>query len=571
MKKRLMAFLLAVVTTVGSLPTAPVFAAEDVEEVVVEEAGEVAKVSDLDTMSIVSKNGSAYVEVDEEGLEIVSGNTVSISVNMTSTKGAVSADKVEFGTTVEITSGTAVKITNQKDRFATVSGNNKVYTTEDIQVKADVSGNAVLTFRVVSKNGTEWVPVSTKATKTLVVKVVSKEEANTEENNNENTDVDPKTPDKTPSENKSESENKAEEEVIDYEALAEAKKDAEGMTAFTQIIDIDPNAQFQSIEMVAKQSFQNDLLKGYKSTAKKVVAISKKGKVSAKKAGFAELQGPDGKIVSVNVIKPTVDKKLKVEGGKTETIKINLGSTSLNVVFVSSDPAKASVSYDSAKREAYVTGIVKGSVTVTAYVNGKTYKTKVKVTSSVVNDYVAYINKGAKKSLSYKGVKKWVILDANGTATELKGKKKFIAGDKAGIVSINGLGKKDALVVSGNLIVQDLTLSLATGKSASVNGVDVNAGNNTFEVKKAATGDKAETYAITVKLNEVNGIKTGYAKLAFNSYAQGQPVVFKSSKAANVYMNGNGVIVAKKAYKKPITLSAKVNKKTIKIKVTVVE
>ena len=111
----------------------------------------------------------------------------------------------------------------------------------------------------------------------------------------------------------------------------------------------------------------------------------------------------------------------------------------------------------------------------------------------------------------------------------------------------------------------------------SVNGVSVNAGkkliNETKESKRGA--NKKETYSIEIKLDQkegVNGgIKKGYAKVVFADYEQDQPVVFKSSKAANVYYNGNGLIVAKKAYKKPVKLTGKVNGKTIVIKVKVTE
>nr|MCR5119852.1 IPT/TIG domain-containing protein [Lachnospiraceae bacterium] len=410
--------------------------------------------------------------------------------------------------------------------------------------------------------------------KLTVVKVA--EDATTEEETTE-----PETPATEP------------EEVIDYEALAEAQKDAEGVEAFTQLIDIDPDAVNQEIYMVAKQSFTDDALKGFdykdqekaaKKAAKKLVTISKKGKISAKKPGTVVFQKTDNGVVktlSVNVVKPvmpTKKAKLNVDGGKQITVKIDgLDATpSVNVVFISSDPTKASVSYDSAKREAYVTGIVKGKVNVVAYVNGKTYKTPVKINSNAVESFVGYINKGVKnKAIKATGVKKWEIISANDAVLTLNAKgTKFTAG-VAGAVSVNGLNKKGEKVVTGWIYVQDLDLTAP--ESISVNGVSVNAGkkltNETKESKRGA--NKKETYSIEIKLDqkegENGGIKKGYAKLAFADYKQDQPVIFKSSKAANVYYNGNGLIVAKKAYKKPIKLTGKINGKTIVIKVTVKE
>ncbi|MCR4585508.1 MAG: hypothetical protein K5686_07245 [Lachnospiraceae bacterium] len=570
MKKRLMAFLLAVVTTVGSLPTAPVFAAEDVEEVVVEDAGEVTvSAGKIDTVKIVSKNGADYTSenLNDKTVKVSANETLTISVNFSSKDNEIDAEGYAYKVKAASSKATVATVTAEKEL---ISADGALYA-DGIDIKGVDNGTSDVTFEVVSSNGASIAKIG----KVSVEVVKAAEEQN----------EDPK----TPSENKSESENKAEEEVIDYEALAEAQKDAEGMTAFTQIIDIDPDATYQEFDMVVKQSFTDAALAGFtysdKKAEKKLLSISKKGKVSAKKTGKVVLRKAE-KVISINIVKPAMPKKVSVEGGKPVDIKISgLESTSLNVVFVSSDPAKAAVSYNSAERTAWVTGNVKGSVTVTAYVNGKTYKTKVKVTSNAAKadytEYKAFFNVGTSKNLKapsgVKGVKYWEIVSANGAKSEFKSAKnpkKFIAGDVAGCVTVNGKNKEGKVLVSGNIIVQDLKLSLGKDKSASVNGIDVNAGKELVE-KKVYRNNKADTYEINIKLDQKEGIKggvkKGYAKVVFANYAQEQPVVFKSSKAANVYMNGNGVIVAKKAYKKAVTLTGKVNGKTIKIKVKVTE
>ena len=563
MKKRLMAFFLTVVTAVGSLPTAPVFADEDVtEEVVVEDAGSVS-FDEADTLEVkvVSKNG-AKVDIASE-VTLSANETISVNLVL---KGddSISADGITFKTKVDFATADVATATS----VAAVSKNGVIESEENVVITAGAkAGETNVTFEIVSGNGAS---LKAKATKTVKLIVTAEEE-----------EAD------TPSENE-----------VDPEVVAEAKKDAEGFTAFTSMIDIDPDAVNQTIYMVAKQSFQDDALKGFdyknqekpaKKADKKIVTISKKGKITAKKtAGTVVFTKTDNDVtytLSVNVVVPQVPTKkakLEVEGGKTITVPMTgLEKTpSVNVVFLSSDPTKASVSYDSAKREAYVTGIVKGKVNVIAYVNGKTYKTPVKVTSNApLEGYVGYINKGVKnKAIKVTGVKAWKIVSGNAATFDAKGKK-LTAGNEAGVVSVNGFDNKNCTgtpIVSGKIYVQDLDLKMAEGKTASVNGIDVNKGNDTLknttkESKKGA--NKTETYEITVKLDQKEGvkggIKKGYAKLAFKDYAQDQPIVFKSSKATFAYMNGNLVIVAKKAYKKPITLTGKVNGKTIKIKVTV--
>lgn len=582
MKKRLMAFLLAVVTTVGSLPMAPVFAEEDEfvevvveDEEVVEDAGSVSA-GKLNKLTVVSKNGAEYSETDlnEKEVKISANQVLSLSANLVSTEaGDLEVEGVNFKAvaSIETASGNYAELT--KDAAAMKVDGNALYTVEDIQIKGISNGVGTVTIKVVSQNETGWVEVNKNAEVKFELTVVKVDDEETT----------------TPDDGEGEQEQgPVSGNEVDPEVAAEAQKDAEGFDAFTSIIDIDPEAQFQEIYMVAKQSFTSEALKGFdyanadtKKADKKIVTISKKGKITAKKKAGKVTFSKDGKIISVNVVVPVMPNKkakVSVDGGKTETIKLTgLEATpSVNVVFISSDPTKASVSYDSAKREAYVTGIVKGKVNVIAYVNGKTYKTPVKINSNAETAFVGYINKGVKnKAIKATGVKKWEIISANEAVLTLNAKgTKFTAG-VAGAVSVNGLNKKGEKVVTGWIYVQDLDLKLASGKKTlSVNGVDVNAdkklNNVTKESKRGA--NKTETYEITIKLDQTkNNNKIGYAKIDFANYAQKQAVVLKSSKAANVYYNGNGVIVARKAYKKPIKLTGKVNGKKLVIKVKVEE
>ncbi|MCR5119035.1 MAG: hypothetical protein K6B44_05375, partial [Lachnospiraceae bacterium] len=221
MKKRLMAFLLAVVTTVGSLPMAPVFAEEDEfvevvveDEEVVEDAGSVSAAK-LTKMELVSKNGATNTAIGAE-IQISANEVLNVSANLTTLSEAGTLDEgVEYRAVASIKteSGNFAELKKAEVEVKANDAKNALYTADYIQIEGKDNGFGDVTVKIVSKNGANWVDVSNAAKATFKLTVVKvAEDATTEEETTE-----PETPATEP------------EEVIDYEALAEAQKDAEGV------------------------------------------------------------------------------------------------------------------------------------------------------------------------------------------------------------------------------------------------------------------------------------------------------------------------------------------------------
>ncbi len=110
------------------------------------------------------------------------------------------------------------------------------------------------------------------------------------------------------------------------------------------------------------------------------IALAKNGIVTAKKEGKAVLRVGQGRY-DIIVVEPALSQTLvKLVPGETETLYVSRScygaelSAQYPVYWVSSAPAVASVTPDGEIR-----ALSKGSATITAYVNGKAYKCKVKV------------------------------------------------------------------------------------------------------------------------------------------------------------------------------------------------
>ncbi|MBR5420885.1 MAG: BspA family leucine-rich repeat surface protein [Lachnospiraceae bacterium] len=182
------------------------------------------------------------------------------------------------------------------------------------------------------------------------------------------------------------------------------------------------NEANQSLTLVKGQKFvMAD--KGWKSSAKKTLAVSKKN-VTAKKAGEADLTF-GAHTIHVTVLAPILsgdEKKLKKEAGdefqlslagvKASGGKILLAGApeALDILFVSSAPDVATVDEDGNVRT-----VAKGSSTITAYVNGVAFKYTLKVAeSSPAAERTLHLNKGKSKTIKLKGQKSpWTISGNN--------------------------------------------------------------------------------------------------------------------------------------------------------------
>lgn len=145
-----------------------------------------------------------------------------------------------------------------------------------------------------------------------------------------------------------------------------------------------PDAESDTMYLVKGQTFTLDD-KTLASSNKTVVAIAKNGKATAKNTGTAEIRTQTGEVLyTVTVIDPVLSSKsISLLPGETENIKVSLSlgredlADKYPVAWDSSNPSIAQV--NGTDDEAAVSGIAKGSATITAYVNGKAYKAKVKV------------------------------------------------------------------------------------------------------------------------------------------------------------------------------------------------
>ncbi len=398
--------------------------------------------------------------------------------------------------------------------------------------------------------------------------------------------------------------------------------DTEAVSAYSPI----PGMEDVDIYMVKGQKFQ---LEGkWESSKPSIVNISKKGVLTAKKAD------PTGTVIFnledssdyrvVYVIQPTMSKTLTVQAGAADKLNLDLDmfADEYNVAWTSSAPSIAVVNGGS------VYGIAKGSATITAVVNGKTYTCKVKVNDTEkvkVDAYTDEITLSPMQSVATKLKGEWT---ADGKSMEnISTTNKPVYANS--VVSITDAGKITAigsgvtnLSVGGRKIkvtvkepVEQVQY-IAKGKKktlkfTSVKNVQGKWSSSDSSVvnvneKGAVTALKTGEAVITCTYNPTGvegagftyvtrfyvedpdmGATTGLSKVkntsyTYNttvgttlplrftqnsSYAVYQSVAFKSSKPAVAYVDECGVLHAIGSGKTKLT--AKINGKTISITVNV--
>ncbi|MBR5420740.1 MAG: Ig-like domain-containing protein [Lachnospiraceae bacterium] len=276
-----------------------------------------------------------------------------------------------------------------------------------------------------------------------------------------------------------------------------------------------------------------------KKQDKSFVSVTKKGVLTAKKATTAPvtISHNSGRQISVSICAPTIDKKAKVEAGATAQIKLSGYDTEhMAPYWYSEKPDVATVDQDGK-----ITGVSKGSVKVIAYINGKAYTCKVKVTETGVStNRTLHMNLGSSKTLSLKGIKAWESADDTiATTKNKKGKlTKKISTVSAGEVVLTA--SANGVEYTVNLTVEDITL-----KTEETEGK-----------LKAARGKNKYTAELTVG-----------DELILDFASVEQDLVFKSNKPAVAFANEDRVIVARAAGK--ATITTKINGKTVKITVNV--
>ncbi|MBR3306509.1 MAG: Ig-like domain-containing protein [Lachnospiraceae bacterium] len=266
------------------------------------------------------------------------------------------------------------------------------------------------------------------------------------------------------------------------------------------------------------------------------VSISGKGVLKAKKVTEAPVSVKNGdRVIKINISKPAMEKKsVKLEAGKTETLKFNYDIENLEVYWYSPNPDVATV-----EQNGEVTAVAKGKAKITAYVNGSAYTCTVSVTEDSKNPVklrTLHLNKGGKKSVSVRGVTEWISPDKNIATTA----KKKITGEGAGEIQLTG--------GEGGEYKIDLT----------VEDIGINAVNEYAVKMTAARG--ANKYNLEI-------IKGREYEIGFIDVEQ--PMTFKSSKPDIAFADENGLITARAVGKSKIT--TKINGKTVTINVVVTE
>ncbi len=269
----------------------------------------------------------------------------------------------------------------------------------------------------------------------------------------------------------------------------------------------------------------------WKSENKKYISINKKNLLTAKRATDKPIKLINGgRSIDVYVTKPAMAKKtIALQAGSSQLIGFNYDSEHMSVLYYSNCPDVATVSDNG-----MITAVAKGTVTITAYVNGSAYTCKVKVKegTAALQDRTLHMTLKGRKTISIKGIKK---------VTWLSDDEKIVSVTKKNKITANASGET----------------VLRTEYEGKEYRIHVFVENPTITTKNIQNAGKNK-YKLTLKPQET--IKIEFASID-------QSVVFKSSKGETAYVDAYGNINVNGIGK--TTLSAKVNGKTIKIQVAV--
>ncbi|MCR5250440.1 MAG: InlB B-repeat-containing protein, partial [Lachnospiraceae bacterium] len=272
--------------------------------------------------------------------------------------------------------------------------------------------------------------------------------------------------------------------------------------------------------------------------SKKIISISKKGQFKAKKTGEAKIWYGD-RVVNVHVMQPAVTKSLKLEAGQTENRQISVSGidpVAMPVFFYSANPEVARVD-----QYGNVYAYAKGSVVITAYINGSAYKCKVTVTENngTTRERSMYMVSGSTRPIrvKVKGVKKLEWTSSDPEVAELNDAKTKVTTKKPGMAVLTAKAGSDPM---------DTYSIYVFSEDNGLYGNYLEGRNNKYSMKMN-TGEKKQSVL------EMN-------------YLQ-HSVLFKSSKPDIAFLDEYGNVVARRKGK--AKFSAKVNGKTITINVTV--
>ncbi len=288
--------------------------------------------------------------------------------------------------------------------------------------------------------------------------------------------------------------------------------------------DPDPDLELEDLPLVKGQTFQLPH-SAWITSDKSVASLNTRSVVTAKKVGKATISGA-GRVFHVTVIVPTFEQSsVTMLAGETKDLVLNLryGSDDMTydypVYWSSSSPAIATVDNGT------VTALSKGTATITATVNGKTYNCKVKVndrTAAKVTKNTDSITLAPMQELTLKlsgyNFKKQNWESTNGMKAIQNGKNTDYADNVVYITSAGKLiaiGAGTTTLSCSNGVELTVTVSepiaeslyVLSGKSATIKHTGVNA-------KKASwsTGDIPKDVMVTV--NNTGKVTTNGAGVA---------------------------------------------------------
>ncbi|MCR4641526.1 MAG: Ig-like domain-containing protein [Lachnospiraceae bacterium] len=269
---------------------------------------------------------------------------------------------------------------------------------------------------------------------------------------------------------------------------------------------------------------------GWISSDKSIVSISRKGVLKAKKTTSGPIRiSKNGRVIYVYVSDPYIISKMTIGMNDSRTVGMSIDREHLNVLWHGSDPNILTVNEEAG----FVRGVSAGTAKVIAYINGKKLTCNVKVveeTPAVVRQ--KYLTVGTTKTLKVKGLKNPVWESSDTSIISVDKNKVSAVSVGHAYLTTNYQGQEYTV----EYFVEDPVLS-AEG------------------LQRVRLTNK---YNITMNAGDERELK-------FNSITQS--VIFKSSKPEVAYVTSDGIVVARKPGK--TTLTAKVNGKTISIKVTV--
>ena len=356
--------------------------------------------------------------------------------------------------------------------------------------------------------------------------------------------------------------------------------------------------------------------KDWKSSDSKVVSV-KKGKVTVKKAGTAELSR-EGQTIAVTALAPSFDaKSVKMISGEEKSILLN-NTGDLEVLYVSASPDVATVD------DGEVKALSKGSAVINAYVNGVAYKYSVKVADvdTSKRDFSKTVELAPMQSVNVKlsGFNpKKATWSSDTQVSENEIPKGYVFADsvvkinKSGKITAIGAGETTLTATGGsdaevtvNIVVAEpvektLHVNVKSSKTVRLHGVkgkitwtpedDTIVSTDNNKISGAAVGcteltahyegfdyklivyveditlkgderlsGKSNRYSITMKKGET---------ISLEPVGLYQPLVFKSSKSDIAYADEEGQLTARSVGSAKLT--AKVNGKTITVNVKVTE